>query len=184
MYKEIFYYSSQVCEQLACELVTEQAQLLKHEALVNELKATIVEGKKQLIKKLILGKEFLLEGKRMVAIEISFFERLDDMEVTVTMGLDPDECIMPDSATKREQRLLGLYKDSFYSCKEYQDETSGSEASYWAHRLFRLKNHHLLTQCFWGRIDFANATTPGFFEQSGIVIHEENGYYMLEDLVQ
>jgi len=179
-----FLFSSEVCKQFACELVTEQAMLLKHETLVNELKAKIVEGKKQLIKKLILGKEFFLEGKRMVAIEISFFERLDDMEVTVTMGLDPDECIMPDSATKREQRLLGLYKNSLYSCKEYQDETSGSEASYWAHRLFRFKNHHLLTQCFWGRIDFANATTPGFFEQSGIVIHEEKGYYMLEDLVQ
>jgi hypothetical protein len=184
MYKEIFYYSSQVCEQLACELVTEQAQLLKHETLVNELKEKIVEGKKQIIKKLILGKEFLLEGKRMIAIKISFFERMDDMEVTVTMGLEPDECIMPNSVTKREQRLIDLYKDSFYSCKECHDENSGSEASYWAHRLFRLKNHHLLTQCFWGRIDFANATTPGFFEQSGIVIHEEKGYYMLEDLVQ
>jgi len=184
MYKEIFYYSSQVCEQLACELVTEQAQLLKHETLVNELKEKIVEGKKQIIKKLILGKEFLLEGKRMIAIKISFFERMDDMEVTVTMGLEPDECIMPNSVTKREQRLIDLYKDSCYSCKEYQDENSGSDASYWADRLLRLKNHHLLTQCFWGRIDFANATTPGFFEQSGIVIHEENGYYMLEDLVQ
>lgn len=178
------FFSTEVCKHLACELVTEQAQLLKHEALVNELKAAIVEGKKQLIKNLILGKEFLLEGKRMVAIEISFFERMDDMEVTVTMGLDPDECIMHNPVTKQEQRLIDLYKDSCYSCKEYQDENSGSEASNLAGRLLRLKNHHLLTQCFWGRIDFANATTPGFFEQSGIVIHEENGYYMLEDLAQ
>ena len=179
-----FVFNGQVCEQLACELVTEQAQLLKHETLVNELKAAIVEGKKQLIKNLILGREFLLEGKRMVAIEISFFERLDDMEVTVTMGLDPDECILQNPVTKREQKLIDLYKDSLYLCKEYQDEYTGSEASNLADRLLRLKNHHLLTQRFWGRIDFANATTPGFFEQSIIVIHEENGYYMLEDLAQ
>ena len=38
------FFSSEVCELLARELVTEQAELLKHEVLVKEIKAKLIEG--------------------------------------------------------------------------------------------------------------------------------------------
>ena len=61
------YFNSEICKQLACDLVTEQAQLMKHEALANEIKAKIVEGKQKLIKKLILGKEIILDEKMLIS---------------------------------------------------------------------------------------------------------------------
>ena len=67
------FFSKEVCEQLAHELVTEQAELLKHEALVKTMKEKLVEGKKQLIWSLIGRKTFLFEGKRMTALAIDFY---------------------------------------------------------------------------------------------------------------
>ena len=40
------FFSSEVCELLARELVTEQAELLKHEVLVKEIKAKLIEGRR------------------------------------------------------------------------------------------------------------------------------------------
>ena len=181
MAKEI-YFSSQVCEQLARELVTEQAEMLKHEALVKEIKAKLVEGKQQLIRKLIERKTFLLNGKKRTVLLVEFDEYQDNMRIEMTMGLDPKEIDLPTSMTRKEKELLRDYKDCLLFCYEDQSEWACIDALEIANELKSLKNGIYLSYVTIGEIDFSNATTPGFFEQSGLEVRDEGGYYMLEDL--
>ena len=52
-----------------------------------------------------------------------------------------------------------------------------------ADELRSLKNGiHLTNESIW-EIDFGNATTPGFFEQTGLEVYGADGHYMLEDLI-
>ena len=176
------FYSSQVCEQLARELVTEQAELLKHETLVKEIKAKLVEGKKQLIRKLIDGKTFLINGKKRTVLLVEFDEYQDNMRVELTMGLDPDEIDLPSSMTRKEKEFLMDYKDYLLIIHEDQSEWACIDALEIANELKSLKHGIYLSYGTVWEIDFSNATTPGFFEQSGLEVRDEGGCYMLEDL--
>ena len=177
------YFSSEVCEQLACDLVTEQAELLKHQALVNRLKERLVEGKSQLIRKLILGKSFMISGKKRTVLNLEFEETDGILKVWATIGLDPDEIKLPANMTRRETELFWCYKDYFQICYDDLDGQAGQEFLSLADKIHALKNHiHLKYTTEW-LIDFSNATTPGFFGQSGLEIHTKDGYYMLEDLI-
>lgn len=105
------YFSSQVCEQLATDLVQEQVELMKHEVLVKEIKAKLIEGKQQLIKKLIFGKTFRLEGKKMTALEIHFNEKDGKLQVHLEMGLAPASEVTPCLLTRNEKQLLKEYRN-------------------------------------------------------------------------
>jgi hypothetical protein len=104
------FFNCELCEQLARELVTEQAELLKHEVLVKEIKAKLVEGKQQLIRKLISCREFFLDGKNQLALYVSFDERWDDLRVSVTLGLDPDDPAVTAPLTKKEHESMHHHK--------------------------------------------------------------------------
>lgn len=177
------FFNNQVCEQLARELVTEQAELLKHETLVKEIKAKLVEGKRQLIKKLIEGKDIYLDGRKRTALLVSFEVEEDRMMVVVTMGLEADHFTVPRNLTKREKELVQDYKFFLDSCKGEFYEDDGVEAIEVADKLAELRNQIRLTYCTAWEIDFCNATTPDFFENSGLEVHRENGDYLLEDLI-
>jgi hypothetical protein len=166
MAKELFF-SSQVCEQLARELVTEQAEMLKHEALVKEIKAKLIEGKQQLIRKLILGKTFRLEGKKMTALEILFDEKDGKLQVHIEFGLDPESEVTPCLLTKNEKQLLKEYRNCLEACC-YGLEYMSNDTLEIARRLGCLKNSIILTRCYCWEIDINNTTTPGFFSKSGL----------------
>ena len=176
------FFNCELCEQLARELVTEQAELLKHEVLVKEIKAKLVEGKQQLIRKLISCREFFLDGKNQLALYVSFDERWDDLRVSVTLGLDPDAPTLTAPLTKKERELFQEYRNMYLYCKESHDDSAGYYAIELAKDLEKLKSGIKLTYVTCWDIDFGKATTPGFFEQSGLVVHRKTGYYMLEDL--
>lgn len=177
------YFSSEVCEQLARELVTEQAELLRHNVLVNEIKEKLYEGKKQLIRKLIQGKPFLINGKKRTALSVGFAELQDLLRVRVTFGEDPNDVKLPPKMTRREKDLFWEYTDYMLFFKDELDDWAGKEALVRSGALSMLKNHICVTFPEFWVIDFSNATTPGFFGQSGLEIHTKDGCYMLEDMV-
>lgn len=177
------YFSSEVCEQLACDLVTEQAEFLKHQSNVKGIKERLVEGKSQLIRKLILGKSFMISGKKRTVLNLEFEETDGILKVWATICLDPEEINLPAKITRREKKLFWFYKDYLQFCYDDLDGQAGQEVLSLADELHALKNHiHLKYTTEW-LIDFSNATTPGFFGQSGLEIHTKDGYSMLEDLI-
>ena len=90
-------------------MVTEQAELLKHESLVEQIKTKLVEGKQQLIEHLILGKELYYKGKKRTALHVNFYLEGDKMEVVVTMGIAPDGLVPRNRLTKKERMLVDVY---------------------------------------------------------------------------
>ena len=175
-------FSKDVCEQLARELVTEQAQLVKHEALVKTMKAKIVAGKQQLIKHLIGGKVIKLYGKKRTVLNITFYEEPDSMMVVVTCGLNPDDVTKGLSLTRSEKRLIEDYDFCRICCDDPFDEESGIDAIRTAEKIELLKNHIcLLTEFSW-TVDFSNPSSYGFFENSGLDFSDGGNTVMLEDL--
>ena len=159
--------SSQVCEQLAQQLVTEQVEMLKHEALIKEIKARLAEGKQQVIRKLILGRTFRLEGKKMTALKLLFDEKDGKLQVHVEMGLDPKSEVTSCLLTRKEEQLLREYRNSL-AAYHYGLDIMVKNTLETARRLSCLKNCIILTRCYCWRIDLDNATTPGFFSESGL----------------
>ena len=76
-------FSKEVYEQIAQNLVSEQAELLKHQTLVEEYKIILVEGKKQLIRKLVKGNKLYVDGKHVRVLEVKFSEEVNKLGVTV-----------------------------------------------------------------------------------------------------
>ncbi len=182
MAKEI-YFSNQVCEQLARELVTEQAELVKHETLVKEIKAKLVDGKMQLVKHLIVGKEFYYDGKKRTALQVDFYEEQDTLRLVITMGLETESRVPSKGLTRKEKELVQEYKTNVHFLKEGHDYESGSYAIDAANELRFLKHRIHLIYCTYWVIDLNNATTPGFFEESGLYVKRPNGTFLLEDLI-
>lgn len=177
------FFSSEVCELLARELVTEQAELLKHEVLVKEIKAKLIEGKKQLIKKLIVGETFLIDGKKRTALDVAFEDNNEGIWVSFIFGLYPSEIIKPQDLTEKEKELLKEYCDYLLDFKDVLADWAGRDAIDCARKLWIHEHEMYLTTVEDFDIDLSNATTPGFFEQTGLMVYERDKCCMLEDLM-
>jgi hypothetical protein len=178
-----FHFSQEVCEQLAQELVTEQAELIKHQVLVKAIKEKLWEVKKQLIEKLIKGKTFMLDGKQKTALIVEFGEYEGNLRVEVTIGMNTDDIDLPRSMTKKEKILVSDYQECLNLCGENYQYDFGRDAARDAQELKSLKNKIYLTYvCVWD-VDFSNATTPFFFEESGMEVLLNGETVMLEDLI-
>ena len=176
------YFSKEVCERLAHELVTEQAELLKHEALVKTMKEKLVEGKKLLIRSLIGRKTFLIEGKWMTALAIDFYVEADSMVVYVTFGLDPADVVGGCLLTRKEERLLKDYSMQRKCCREPGYEDVDKDTLETAESLAFLKNGINLIRSYAWTVDFSNPSSKDFFAESSLVVLDEYGSIMLEDL--
>ena len=177
------FFTSEVCERLARELVTEQAELIKHGALVREIKAKLIEGKELLIKKLIAGKTFLIDGKKRTALDVSFEDYDERLYVYLTFGLYPSEIDWPQDLTEDERELLDDYCDYLFDFKDVLADWAGQDALNCARELRCHRNQMYLTRVEDYEIDLSKANTPGFFEESGIVVYEGDRSYLLEKLM-
>lgn len=177
------FFTSEVCERLARELVTEQAELLKHEVLVKEIQAKLIEGKKQLVKKLILGKTFLIDGKKKTALDVSIEDNKEGIWVYLTFGLYPSEIIYPQDMTEEERALLDEYCVYLFDFKDVLADYAGQDALNCARELYNHEHEIYLTNVEIYDINLCDATTPGFFEQSGLMVYERDRCSMLEDLM-
>lgn len=182
MAKDLFF-SRELCEQLAHELVTEQAELLKHEALVKTMKAKIVEGKEQLINLLIGGKTFDSYGKKKTALGITYYEESDSLIVVVTFGRDPKNVGRGVRLTRREKALLEDYDYLRRCCAFGFSDGEGIDAVRTARKLEALKNHIYLVYNSTWKIDLENPNNSEFFNKSGLKVGRDGKDLMLEDLV-
>ena len=177
------YFSSEVCEQLARELVTEQAELLKREALVKTMKAKIIEGKEQLINSLIGGKTFKARSGNRTALEITYYEEPDSLMVVVTFGRDSKDVVKDVRLTRREKALIEDYEDLRRCCANGFKDGDGIDAISIAEKLGVLKHHiYLVYPSVW-KIDLSNPDSNDFFKRSGLDTKMDDKNLMLEDLI-
>lgn len=182
-----FQISAQVCEQLARELVTEQAELLKHEAIVENIKKAIMEKKTEIVKKVAERKLFLYGGKRFIVLGVSSIEADNRIFMMMEFCEYPGKAIGELHLTRREKELLEQYKAAFSFCLMNNDESWEHDLFSAACQLARLKNSiHLTEGRFW-EFSFDEASNSDFFKMSGIDLGMAPGVginpIMLEDAV-
>ena len=85
--------------------------------------------------------------------------------------------------TEKERKLLEEYCDYLLDFKDVLADWAGREAIDCARELWIHEHEMYLTTVEDFDIDFSNATTPGFFEQTGLMVYERDKCCMLEDLM-
>ena len=171
-------YCKSIIEHLAQQLVSEQVEVIKHQALVDTIKQAIKEKKLSIIHDLINDQIFYIDHKYYFVQEINAEDMSDGFEVAVTL-VELDPSIDDTNLTKRERELLAEYKQvSLSGCWCGLFELSQSLAV--------LKHGIKLVKRIYTRFYFDDASEPEFNEQSGIKVGCKgvNGRsLLLEDLI-
>ena len=179
--------SKEVCEQLAQQLVKEQAELVKQDAVVNGLKDAIFRKKAEIIKDRIDGHFFKFD-RLMYPLSISILYASYYMAVSICFGADPDEAIpIGVILTKREKDLFEGYKTSFNNFLDWERPEDGMEAWRKILELRQLKNGLNLGKYKNWLIRLSDATDPDFFTRTGLTLGGYQGISfkptMLEDRI-
>jgi hypothetical protein len=162
-------FSTEVCEQLAQQLVTEQAEIVKREAIVEGLRKTLVEKKKSLIRDCVDGQMFKLDDKKYAVLHLRIDESEDELLVCVTFGECPDLYLGKKKAlTKAEQDALAEYTKAFDICYGGLDKEAGDKACDVARRLVRMKHGLNFITCRWWTFYYEDFNRPGYFKSSGL----------------
>lgn len=61
---------NQVCGLLARQLAEEQVEVMKHQAIVENIKKTIVERKRRVVEELTLGRLFCIDGSKVRVTDV------------------------------------------------------------------------------------------------------------------
>ena len=176
-------YSNSVCELLARQLATEQAEVLKHQAIVESIQKTIFDKKKEIIKRIVNNYYFYFEGKRYSALKLSFGECADTLIVSITFGEDPKEIDL-EGLTRREVELMKQYRKDYDQSDDYEDKEAGNHAISVAGDLYWLKNRINLLRYETKSFHVDQAISPGFFEETGIKIRMRGGLRDLESFIK
>lgn len=165
---ETCIYSKKACELLAQELVTEQAEVVKHQAIVEGIRKTIFGKKKEIIKPIVENYFFHFDGRKFSALDLSFSECDNLMFVSITFGEDP-EAVDLELLTKREAELMKQYSESYDRAIDDM-KGAGEEAIRAARNLLVLKNNVNLLKYVHCTIHTDDANKPEFFVETGIKI--------------
>ena len=179
---ETSIYSNSVCELLARQLATEQAEVVKHQAIVENIQKTIFDKKKEIIKRIVNNYFFSFEGKRYSVLDLSFGESDGIMIVSITFGEDPTDIDM-EGLTRRETELLKQYRKDYERSIDYEDKEVSSHAIRVARDLYWLKNRINLLRYETNSFHVDQAISPGFFEETGIKIRMRGELRDLESFI-
>lgn len=181
--------SSKACELLIEQMAAAQAEILKNETLISQIKKAIYLSKKSLIEELINGKVFKIDDRQYVALRFDSHQYDDgNMLFSIYFGLDPHQAVQlkPKYLSREEKKLLKQYTEYFDLCKEGV-YINGYEAVSVCQDLFKQKHHFLLYRvCEWD-IKLEKALCKGFFNGTclKVPVRQEDGIneVPLEDLV-
>ena len=175
MEKEIL--SRNVCELLAQQLVTEQAELVKQEAVVENCIKTLKAKKKLLIEFCLEGEYFTLDDSRVLAFAADFYDTGETFWVRVLFAKTPASFYNDKvNLTRREKQLLNQYKKAFKRCRWGFNEEAGKEIRELARKIHQLKNGLILTNSRSWSFSIEDFSSPDFFRNSGLYLDNMSRY--------
>ncbi len=172
---ETIILSNSVCELLAQQLVTEQAEVVKHQGAVNIIKQAILEKKMEVVKRLAQGRMFKSEGKMVIVMKVNSYESENGFVITLTFAEEPVSATRFISLTKREKDLINQYSEAFKHCRQGFDSYWEREASRIGYVLGTLKHGVSLIDHRSQEFCYDEAKDPDFFRTTGIFVNEFKG---------
>lgn len=180
-------YSQNVCQLLAEQLIYEQAEVQKHEALVDNIKQTIIDMKMKVIMEFVKGKLFNIGGKKFAVINISVVKIPNGAYVVVNLAQEPMSAVEGLELNEKEAKLMSDYKEVFDFYQYTPDDQWDVEISKSAIALAEQEHELHLLDSIECEFDFADATEPEFYTKTGVYIDSNKGTngekLMLEDVV-
>jgi len=180
------FLSTEVCELLAQQLVSEQATLVKQEAIVENLIETLKEKKKSMIEKMLDGRFFKFDDSKVLAIAVKFLDWKDGMWVRACFAKTPES--FPDdmtNLTKKEKSLLNQYQKLFKRCRWEFNEEASKEIQEVAQELSQLKHRLFLVEWRSWSFNIEDFSSSTFFRNSGMHVDGVSRYgdsYLIEHL--
>ena len=169
---EKYNLTSKVCEQLAQQLVEEQAELVKRTAVVEQIKNSIREKKMDVIGRKLMGRVFKYRGKRYIVTNLEHEYEGNGLFVLVHLGEYKDP-INEAKLTKRERALLLEYREALKTCRWTLVSEESRKAHHAAKQLRILKHGIDLEVCFSEFFNFDEFAQPDFFKHSGIMVQTD-----------
>ena len=165
------FVSNQVCEQLARQLVEEQAEMLKHKAIVEGIKQAILQKKTEVIKEKVAGKLFRLSKMSALVLDVFGTDLENDFAITFRFVESPDSILRNQHQfTRKEKVLIDDYTSAF--CEYTKHPSRDAER-----KLYNISNHlellkHGIKPVTLGfrRFSYDEAAEPEFFEKTGIEV--------------
>lgn len=170
---EKYNLTLKVCEQLAQQLVEEQAELVKRTAVVEQIKNSIREKKMDVIGRKLMGRVFKYRGKKFLTTEIERDDYDNGLSVMVCLGEIPDAYLKRTDLTKRERESLLEYQEALKSCRWHLTPKSSERVRDAAEQLRLLKHGIDLEVCFSEFFTFDEFAQPDFFKHSGIMVQTD-----------
>lgn len=177
--------SKGICKQLAKDLLKEEAEVLKHEAAIKNIKKMIVEKKKEIIKDYTDFCQFNINGMASELVYLKLYTGYCNDEFlfveayfAALPGSIPEDIVM----THAESRIIEKYKEAFNTYHENRTEENGRKIMELATSLYRLKHR---IDLYWKShkiIEFDEIANTKFFDQTDIKIRDKYGYLVnIED---
>lgn len=180
-------YSQNVCRELAEQLIKEQAEVQKHQALVENIKQTIIDMKMKLIMKFVKGKLFEIKGKKFAVMNISVVDIPNGVYAVANLAQEPMSAMEGVELNEKEAMLMADYKEVFDFYRFTPSDQWDIEITKPAIALGEQEHGLLLLDTIECEFDFSDAIEPEFYTKTGIYI---DGYratscdkLMLEDVV-
>jgi len=181
--------SSKACELLYEQIATAQAEILKNETLISQIKKAIYLSKKNMVEELIDGKVFKIDDRQYVALKFDTFQYDNgDMYFSIFFGLDPHQAVQINTKYlgREERKLLKQYTEFFDLCKK-GCYINGYEAESVCRELYKQKHHFLLYRVTEWDVKLEKGQCKGFFNGPclSVPVKQEDGVKQvpLEDLI-
>ena len=162
--------SIKTCELLAKLLIEEQAEALKHEAIVKDIKKTIMDKKMEVVSNLVEGRVFEFDNKETIVFDVKSFEMKGRFYIELTFGQLPASATFGVQLTKKESELMDQYARALDHCCHCFQSDWYSIASRAANALADLKNGIRLIERSTYGFNFDDAIDPDFFKKTGITV--------------
>lgn len=167
--------STRVNEQLAQQLVTEQAEVVRHQAVVDGIKKAIMAKKRDVILKATQGKLLKWHDKPVIVLEVTMRDLGEKFEAEVIFGLEPTKALAGQKMTKKEASFVARYDECFGPCKYEYDKEYAEDAIYYADEVAQLKHFiELIRKSSW-YFSYEKVFLPGFYTSSGLDIGQYEG---------
>lgn len=174
-------YSQNVCRELAEQLIKEQAEVQKHQAVVREIKQRIANAKTKLIRDLTLESVFRIKNKEYLIIDVKPIATRNSVIISLDLCENPDTIATGRKFTKKEKELLAEYRMAYDFCRLCKDDGWERYLREIAMELNMMNSDIKLLDVLISEIDFEAVTEPKFFIETDIKVGK-NGK-MLEDVI-
>lgn len=181
-------FTNNVNSLLAQQLIEEQAQVAKHQAIIDEIQNRIIDEKMNLIREVVRGRMFRVIDKTYAVIGYHASNTKVGFYVVLDLAENPDTATVGIELSEKEEELMEEYRKFFDGYYWSSDDRWEKGVMQTAMKLTAMNDELQLLDVLTCEFDYSEATNPSFFERTGVEVGgfnaERGEARTLEDAVE